>query len=114
MQGSLLVAEVMAAQGYRVQPPPRVVRGDIIQVESYGGLLGNTDNHHTGNQSVDLSAHMQAVELGDRERLLAFCRAVQKQCPVGAYIQPVAGATAGYESEVGGGGSHPIYCLCAQ
>lgn len=72
IKGSLLVAEVMAAQGYRVQPPPRVVRGDIIQ----------------------------AVELGDRERLLAFCRAVQKQCPVGAYIQPVAGATAGYESEV--------------
>lgn len=31
-QGSLLVAEVMAAEGYKVSPPPRVRRHDIIQV----------------------------------------------------------------------------------
>ncbi len=32
MAGGLLVAEVMAAEGYKVQPPPRVQRHDIIQV----------------------------------------------------------------------------------
>ena len=31
-QGSLLVAEVMASEGYRVKPLPRVKRHDIIQV----------------------------------------------------------------------------------
>lgn len=42
----------------------------------------------------------QAVQLGSRKRLLAFCEAIQKRCPVGAYIRPVAGATAGYGDEV--------------
>ncbi|BBN11588.1 hypothetical protein MPTK1_5g13180 [Marchantia polymorpha subsp. ruderalis] len=72
IKGTLLVAEVMAAEGFDCRPAPRVRRNDIIQ----------------------------AVQLGSRDRLLAFCRAVQKNCPVGSYIQPVAGATAGYESEV--------------
>jgi len=40
------------------------------------------------------------VQLGNRDRLLAFCAAVQKRCPVGAYIRPVAGATSGYGDEV--------------
>lgn len=44
--------------------------------------------------------NLQAVQLGNRERLLAFCAAVQKRCPVGAYIRPVAGATSGYGDEV--------------
>lgn len=43
---------------------------------------------------------VKAVQLGNRERLLAFCGAVQKRCPVGAYIRPVAGATSGYGDEV--------------
>ncbi|GJP33650.1 hypothetical protein CLOM_g18173 [Closterium sp. NIES-68] len=72
IKGSLLVAEVMANQGFAVHPQPRVRRKDIIQ----------------------------AVTLSSPARLLAFCQAVQRQCPVGAYIKPTAGATAGYESEV--------------
>ncbi|MCO5584237.1 hypothetical protein L7F22_038161 [Adiantum nelumboides] len=72
IKGTLLVAEVMAGEGYRVQPHPRVKRRDIIQ----------------------------AVEMGTPDQLVAFCRAVQKRCPVGSYIKPTAGATAGYESQV--------------
>ncbi|XP_057825205.1 uncharacterized protein LOC131037162 isoform X3 [Cryptomeria japonica] len=72
IKGSLLVADVMAAEGYKVQPLPRVPRHDVIQ----------------------------AVQLGNRERLLAFCEAVQRCCPVGSYIKPVAGSTPGYASEV--------------
>jgi hypothetical protein len=34
-QGGLLVAEVMAAEGYKVSPPPRVRRHDIIQVSDW-------------------------------------------------------------------------------
>eukprot|EP00897_Mesotaenium_endlicherianum_P004771 jgi/Mesen1/4321/ME000022S03614 len=72
IKGSLLIAQVMSARGFVLHPPPRVRRHDIIQ----------------------------AVELGSREKLLAFCAAVQKRCPVGSYIRPTAGATSGYESEV--------------
>uniref|UniRef100_A0A453DAF8 Aluminum resistance protein n=1 Tax=Aegilops tauschii subsp. strangulata TaxID=200361 RepID=A0A453DAF8_AEGTS len=71
-QGGLLIAEVMSAKGYRVQPLPRAPRHDIVQ----------------------------AVELGNRERLIAFCEVVQQTCPVGSFIKPIAGETPGYASEV--------------
>ncbi|KAK1405201.1 YnbB [Heracleum sosnowskyi] len=72
LKGSLLIAEVMAMKGYKVQPLPRVTRHDTVQ----------------------------AVQLGSREVLLAFCEAVQRSSPVGSFTKPVAGATPGYASEV--------------
>ncbi|GAB2284562.1 hypothetical protein Dimus_019017 [Dionaea muscipula] len=72
IKGTLLIAEVMASKGYRVQPHPRVIRHDTVQ----------------------------AVELGTHERLLAFCEAVQRSSPVGSFTRPVPGATPGYASEV--------------
>ncbi|CAA0825194.1 Unknown protein [Striga hermonthica] len=72
IKGGLLIAEVMAARGYKVQPGCRVPRHDIVQ----------------------------AVQLGNRERLLAFCEAVQKNSPVSSFTKPIAGATPGYASEV--------------
>ncbi|WVZ87370.1 hypothetical protein U9M48_034011 [Paspalum notatum var. saurae] len=72
IKGGLLIAEVMSAKGYKVQPLPRVPRHDIVQ----------------------------AVELGNRERLIAFCEVVQQTCPVGSFIKPTAGETPGYASEV--------------
>ncbi|XP_044968356.1 uncharacterized protein YnbB-like isoform X2 [Hordeum vulgare subsp. vulgare] len=71
VKGGLLIAEVMSAKGYRVQPLPRAPRHDIVQ----------------------------AVELGNRERLIAFCEVVQQTCPVGSFIRPTAGETPGYASE---------------
>lgn len=47
-----------------------------------------------------LHAAFQAVELGNRERLLAFCEAVQRSSPVGSFTKPIAGSTPGYASEV--------------
>ncbi|KAK9025777.1 hypothetical protein V6N11_038634 [Hibiscus sabdariffa] len=72
IKGTFLVAEVMASKGYKVQPLPRVPRNDTVQ----------------------------AVQLGSRERLLAFCEAVQRSSPVGSFTKPVAGITPGYASEV--------------
>ncbi|KAH6778457.1 hypothetical protein C2S52_005992 [Perilla frutescens var. hirtella] len=72
VKGSLLIAEVMAGQGYQVQPGCRVPRHDVVQ----------------------------AVKLGSRERLLAFCEAVQRSSPVSSFTKPIAGATPGYASEV--------------
>ncbi|KMT13007.1 hypothetical protein BVRB_4g087220 [Beta vulgaris subsp. vulgaris] len=72
IKGSLLIAEVMSLKGFKVQPHPRVPRNDTVQ----------------------------AVQLGSRERLIAFCQAVQKSSPVSSFTKPVPGATAGYASEV--------------
>ncbi|KAF5730651.1 hypothetical protein HS088_TW19G00243 [Tripterygium wilfordii] len=72
IKGTLLIAEVMASKGYKVQPRPRVPRHDTVQ----------------------------AVQLGSRERLLAFCEAVQRSSPVGSFTKPVPGTTPGYASEV--------------
>ncbi|KAJ8532399.1 hypothetical protein K7X08_012322 [Anisodus acutangulus] len=71
IKGSYLIAEVMAAKGYKVQAPCRVKRHDTVQ----------------------------AVQLGSRECLLSFCEAVQRSSPVSSFVRPVAGATAGYASE---------------
>lgn len=72
IKGAFLIAEVMASKGYKVQPLPRVTRHDTVQ----------------------------AVQLGSRELLLAFCEAVQRSSPVASYTKPVAGSTPGYASEV--------------
>lgn len=72
IKGGFLIAEVMASKGFKVQPPPRVPRHDTVQ----------------------------AVQLGTRECLLAFCEAVQRSSPVGSFTRPVVGSTPGYASEV--------------
>ncbi|KAJ8477739.1 hypothetical protein OPV22_021466 [Ensete ventricosum] len=72
IKGGLLIAEVMSMKGYKVQPLPRAPRHDIVQ----------------------------AVQLGGRERLISFCEAVQRSCPIGSYIKPTAGVTTGYASEM--------------
>ncbi|KAL2944096.1 Uncharacterized protein RDABS01_032443 [Bienertia sinuspersici] len=72
IKGSLLIAEVMSLKGFKVKPLPRVPRNDTVQ----------------------------AVQLGTRERLIAFCEAVQRSSPVSSFTKPVPGATAGYASEV--------------
>lgn len=41
-----------------------------------------------------------AVELGSPQRMEAFCRAVQRKCPVGSYVLPVPGVTPGYGDPV--------------
>jgi cystathionine beta-lyase family protein involved in aluminum resistance len=73
IKGGRLVAQVMAAEGFPVVPAP--------------GL------DHTPSM-------ITAVELGSAARMEAFCRGIQRRCPVGSYIQPVPGVTAGYGDEV--------------
>ncbi|KAA8493668.1 protein YnbB [Porphyridium purpureum] len=72
LKGALLVAQVMSDLGFHVSPAADAARSDIIQ----------------------------AVRLGERDKLIAFCRAVQRQSPVGAYILPEPGQTPGYGDEV--------------
>ena len=41
-----------------------------------------------------------AIEMKTEEAMISFCEAVQTQCPIGSYVKPVPGVTAGYGDEV--------------
>lgn len=43
---------------------------------------------------------IQAVELGSKERMVAFCRGIQSAAPVDSYVTPEPWAMPGYDSEV--------------
>ena len=72
MKGNHLTAHVFQQLGYPVNPLPEAPRRDVIQ----------------------------AIKLGCPEKLKAFCRAIQQNSPVGAYLDPVPGEMPGYESEL--------------
>lgn len=72
MKGNYLTGYVFDQLGYPVNPPPLAPRGDVIQ----------------------------AIKLGSAQKLIAFCRAIQKSSPIGSYLQPVPDDMPGYESQV--------------
>jgi len=67
-----LVAQVFSDLGFAVNPRPGGFRSDVIQ----------------------------AVRLGDPERLKTVCRAFQASSPVGSYLDPVPAPMPGYASEL--------------
>mmetsp|Transcript_6759 Transcript_6759/g.18121 ORF Transcript_6759/g.18121 Transcript_6759/m.18121 type:complete len:518 (-) Transcript_6759:597-2150(-) len=73
LKGGRLVAEVMHREGYNVMPAP-----------------GLPEPH----------SMITAIELGSKQHMVAFCQAIQKMCPVGSYIRPEPGVTAGYGDPV--------------
>ncbi|HBK95908.1 MAG TPA: aluminum resistance family protein [Microcoleaceae bacterium UBA10368] len=72
IKGNHLTAYVFYKLGYRVNPTPLAKRRDVIQ----------------------------AIEFGCPDKLIAFCRAVQQNSPVGSYLDPVPGPMHGYESQL--------------
>jgi cystathionine beta-lyase family protein involved in aluminum resistance len=72
LKGSHLIAYVFDRLGYAVNPAPLVPRRDVIQ----------------------------GIRLGSPEKLIAFCRAIQRNSPIGSYLDPVPAAMPGYESEL--------------
>jgi cystathionine beta-lyase family protein involved in aluminum resistance len=72
MKGNHLTAWVFHDLGYPVNPLPDAPRRDVIQ----------------------------AIQLGSPDKLIAFCRAIQKNSPIGAYLDPVPGSMPGYESDL--------------
>ena len=71
-KGNHLTAYVFYKLGYRVNPIPLARRRDVIQ----------------------------AIEFNSAEKLIAFCRAVQQNSPVGSYLDPVPAPMPGYESQL--------------
>ncbi|MEG1726302.1 MAG: methionine gamma-lyase family protein [Acidaminococcaceae bacterium] len=69
---SIFAAAVFAELGYAVSPSPQAVRSDIIQ----------------------------AITLNSRQKLCAFCEAIQANSPVDAHVTPVPSAIPGYQDEI--------------
>jgi cystathionine beta-lyase family protein involved in aluminum resistance len=72
MKGNHLAAVVFDKLGYKVNPLPFTPRRDVIQ----------------------------AIQLGTPEKLVQFCRTIQKCSPIDSYVDPVPGNMPGYESEL--------------
>jgi cystathionine beta-lyase family protein involved in aluminum resistance len=72
MKGTHLTGYVFDKLGYPVNPLPLVPRRDVIQ----------------------------AIKLGSAEKLIAFCKAIQQNSPIGSYLDPVPDEMPGYESKV--------------
>jgi cystathionine beta-lyase family protein involved in aluminum resistance len=71
-KGNHLTAYVFHQLGYPVNPEPMAPRRDVIQ----------------------------AIKLGSPEKLIAFCRVIQKHSPIGSYLDPVPAEMPGYESQL--------------
>ena len=72
LKGAIFAANVYERLGFRCVPNAAEDRHDIIQ----------------------------AVELGSREAMVAFCKGIQAAAPVDSYVDPVPWAMPGYDSEV--------------
>ena len=72
LKGALFAAGIFSKLGYKTSPLPEEIRGDIIQ----------------------------AIELGTAEKLIKFCRAIQKFSPVDSYAAPEPWDMPGYADKV--------------
>lgn len=72
MKGAIFCSKLFEEEGYDVKPKFDEERSDIIQ----------------------------AIQLGDEAKVVAFCRGVQAAAPVDAYVKPEPWAMPGYEDPV--------------
>ncbi|NLU23666.1 MAG: hypothetical protein GXW99_02875 [Clostridiales bacterium] len=72
LKGAVFAAGIYEKLGFRVVPGSQETRHDIIQ----------------------------AVELGSKEGMLAFCKGIQMAAPVDSYVTPEPWAMPGYDAEV--------------
>ena len=72
LKGAIFAANLYERLGFQVVPNSSESRHDIIQ----------------------------AVELGSREAMVAFCKGIQAAAPVDSYVTPVPWAMPGYDDEV--------------
>lgn len=72
IKGAVFAAEVFLNLGYEVYPLPEEPRSDIIQ----------------------------AITFNNKEKLVAFCQAIQSYSPVDAHALPIGGDLPGYEDSI--------------
>ncbi len=72
LKGAILCSSVYQSLGYKVNPTPEASRSDIIQ----------------------------AIEFGNAEKVIAFCRGIQSASPIDSFVTPEPWAMPGYSSDV--------------
>lgn len=72
IKGSVFSAAFWQALGFEVHPEPESYRTDLIQ----------------------------AVKLGSREKMIAFCQGLQKGSPIDSHVLPIPSGMPGYEDQV--------------
>ena len=72
------------------------LKGAVFAANLYEGLGFSC----VPNASEERHDIIQAVTLGSREAMLAFCRGIQAAAPVDSYVTPEPWAMPGYDSEV--------------
>lgn len=72
IKGSIFSAAFWRALGFEVNPEPETLRTDLIQ----------------------------AVKLGSREKMIAFCQGIQKGSPLDSHVTPIPSGMPGYEDEI--------------
>lgn len=72
IKGAQLASFIFDRLGYAVQPRPTEARTDVIQ----------------------------ALRLGSADKLIAFCRAIQRSSPIDSYVEPVPDVVPGYADSV--------------
>ena len=79
---------------------PTVVAG-ALKGAVFAGLLYESLGFKTvPNSTEDRYDIIQAVELGSKERMVAFCRGIQAAAPVDSYVTPEPWPMPGYDSDV--------------
>ena len=72
IKGAVFSAAFWRALGFKVHPEPEAPRTDLIQ----------------------------AIKLGSREKMIAFCQGFQKGSPVDSHVLPIPSGMPGYEDEI--------------
>lgn len=72
IKGAIFSAAFWRALGFEVHPEPETQRTDLIQ----------------------------AIKLGTREKMIAFCQGLQKGSPIDSHVLPIPSEMPGYEDEV--------------
>lgn len=99
LKGAILLAEVFGGTfGLPTNPPPPPppvvddtaadVNGDKRGAAAAAGGGGSVGAELGGGGVGGRTDIVQALELGDRDRLIKFCEAVQLFSPVNAYVRP--------------------------
>ena len=96
--GSTLNQNRLLFQGLFLAPQMvgEALKGNYLLAQTFSQL------GYDVNPAVDISQRdvIQAIRLEDPDKLVAFCRAVQQQSPVEAYVDPVPAAMPGYDSQL--------------
>lgn len=96
--GASLGGNRLLYQGLFLAPhtTSQAVKGAVFAA-AFFSLLGFTTSPQPGETRSDI---IQAIELGSADKMISFCRGIQKYSPVDAHVRPEPSAMPGYQDQV--------------